>query len=172
MSAVARLKDADRAAPFTIEPQAFDHDRIAAFSHFMEALELGLPAAKKRKKGCLLVGPNEEQIPIPPAMFEVLRATADILASGGSVRIVPLHQELTTQEAADMLNMSRQYLVRLLEAGELAFKKTGTHRRIRMDDLLAYKHKRDAHRRRGLRDLTRIGEEADGPDEFPKGGEE
>lgn len=169
MPAAARVKDADRVAPFTIEPHDLDRDRIAAFSHFMEAVELGLPAARKRKKGCVLVGPNEEQIPIPSAMFGVLRATAEILASGGSVRIVPLHQELTTQEAADMLNMSRQYLVRLLEAGELAFKKTGTHRRIRMDDLLAYKQKRDVQRRRALRDLTRIGEEADGPEEFPKG---
>jgi len=170
MSAVTRMKDVDRATPFTIEPNGLDQDRIAAFSHFMEALELGLAAAKKRKKGCLLVGPNEEQIPIPPAMFEVLRATAEILASGGSVRIVPLHQELTTQEAADMLNMSRQYLVRLLEGGELPFKKTGTHRRIRMDDLLAFKNKRDVQRRRSLRELTRMGEDSAGPDEFPKGG--
>src|SRR4051794_20058702 len=78
-----------------------------------------------------LVGPNGETIALPASAFRVLKDVIHQLAQGNAVSIVPVQMELTTQQAADILNMSRQYLVQLLEKGDIPFHKTGTHRRIR-----------------------------------------
>ena len=69
--------------------------------------------------------------------------------------IVPIHEELTTQEAADILNVSRQYLVELLDAQTIPHIKVGTHHRIRFADLVNYKNDRDAKRREGLSRMTK-----------------
>ncbi|WP_077048232.1 helix-turn-helix domain-containing protein [Pseudomonas sp. KK4] len=76
-----------------------------------------------------------------------LRLLADILAelaAGNAVKVVPVHAELTTQEAADLLNVSRPHLIKLLESGDLSYHKTGKHRRVRFADLMDYKNQRDA----------------------------
>ncbi|MFJ4196597.1 helix-turn-helix domain-containing protein [Pseudomonas sp. NPDC089534] len=75
-----------------------------------------------------------------------LRLLADILAAlaeGNAVKVVPVHAELTTQEAADLLNVSRPHLIKLLESGELSYHKTGKHRRVRFADLMDYKARRE-----------------------------
>jgi excisionase family DNA binding protein len=68
---------------------------------------------------------------------------------------MPDHEDLTTQEAADILNVSHQYLVGLLEAQAIPCSKVGTHRRIRFGDLVNYKNDRDAKRREGLLQMTK-----------------
>lgn len=79
---------------------------------------------------------------------------------------MPVEQQVTTQEAADLLNVSRQYLVRLLDAGTLPFTKTGTHRRVRVEDVVRFKTARDAERAAALDELTAMTEDVDGYEEL------
>ena len=82
-------------------------------------------------------------------LTSALRLLLEVLAEigqGNAVSIIPIHAELTTQEAADVLNVSRPFLVQLLEQGEMPFHKIGTHRRVRYQDVIAYKKRIDADR--------------------------
>ena len=91
-----------------------------------------------------------------------LRLLVDILAEladGNAVKVVPIHAELTTQEAADMLNVSRPHLVKLLESGALPFHKAGKHRRVRFADLMAFKVERDRASAQAMADLARQAQE-------------
>ena len=99
-----------------------------------------------------LVDSNDRSHPIrlPMAALQLLNEILSELADGNAVKVVPVHAELTTQEAADLLNVSRPYLVTLMETGKIAFHKTGKHRRIRFDDLMSYKQARDENSRLAL----------------------
>lgn len=126
-----------------------------ALKDFFRVLEQEL----QRPRGTRLLGPNEECVELPEPIYHVLSRVIPYLLRGDSVAIVPYHQELTTQQAADLLNVSRQYLVQLCDQGKIPFTKTGTHRRIRYGDLMEYRRQRDVQRRRGLRRLTQMSEE-------------
>jgi len=97
---------------------------------------------------------KHETVCIPTAAFNLLIDILSETAQGNAVSIIPIHAVLTTQEAADMLNVSRPYFVKLLDSGALAFTKVGTHRRVRYQDLMAYKAKIDAARLQTLEELT------------------
>ncbi|CRM32458.1 MULTISPECIES: helix-turn-helix domain-containing protein [Pseudomonas] len=87
-----------------------------------------------------------------------LRLLVDILgelAIGNAVKVVPVHAELTSQEAADLLNVSRPHLVKMLEEGAIPFTKTGRHRRIRFSDLMAFKQRRDQESQDAMEELVR-----------------
>ncbi len=92
----------------------------------------------------LTVEGQAEAVVLTRELTEALRALLAPLAQGRMVRVVPLEAELTTQEAAEILGVSRPYLVRLLESGKIPYRKVGTHRRIRVEDLLAYKERAQA----------------------------
>ncbi|MEQ8572001.1 MAG: helix-turn-helix domain-containing protein [Deltaproteobacteria bacterium] len=115
---------------------------------------------------CKLVGPEGEEIHIPEATFRILERVVELLARGDAITLVRVGKELTTQQAANILNVSRQYLVRLLDEGRIPFTKTGKHRRLRIEDVLEFKRERDRERRAGLDELTRMSEDAGGYQEL------
>ncbi len=103
----------------------------------------------------------EVQIELPPALGFLLLDLLTHVARGEMVTLVPYGAELSTQQAADLLNVSRPFLVKLLESGEIKFHKVGSHRRISVGDLTDYKLRRDRDRADGLDELQRLGQEYD-----------
>lgn len=97
---------------------------------------------------------QREVVELPTFALRLLGEILSELALGNAVRVVPIHAELTTQEGADMLNVSRPHLVKLLDQGALPHTKTGRHRRIKFADLMAYKEQRDHASRAAMNELA------------------
>jgi excisionase family DNA binding protein len=104
-----------------------------------------------------LVG--DEALVVPRGATVLLTQILGALARGEGVTVMPDSAELTTQQAADVLNVSRPYLIKLLETDKIPYRKVGTHRRIRCRDLREYKNRDDLQRRRAADSLTALGEE-------------
>ncbi len=83
------------------------------------------------------------------------------MALGNSITLMHVHAELTTQQAADILNVSRPFLIRLIDDGKILCRKVGTHRRIRFDDLMTYKREIDQQRMQSLEELAAEAQELD-----------
>jgi excisionase family DNA binding protein len=101
--------------------------------------------------------PDDEEgdfVPIPHSAFRILSDILTEMARGNAVTLIPIHAELSTQKAADILNVSRPFLIRLLEQKLIKFRKVGSHRRIMYRDLMDYKHKADSDRREALKQIT------------------
>ncbi|MFP2926739.1 helix-turn-helix domain-containing protein [Pyxidicoccus sp. 3LG] len=113
-----------------------------------------------------LLGPNHEALPLPKDVLTLLHQLLAVLASGDAVSIVPVQKELTTQQAANLLNVSRQYLVQLLDEGKIPYHRTGTHRRVYTQDVLVYRSKRDAERDAKLAAMIQEAQESGGYPEF------
>src|SRR5271169_1670025 len=110
---------------------------------------------KLREAEAKLIGPDGKTEILPNNLYSfLLRLLADLRA-GHSVTILQNRHELTTVEASKILGMSRQFLIRLLEKGEIPFHSVGTHRRLYVRDVIAYKAKRDLARRDILDNLAR-----------------
>jgi excisionase family DNA binding protein len=106
-----------------------------------------------------LVGADGEQIEIPNSLYQVLRHAIQQMAAGRAISVVTSDRYLSSQEAADLLNVSRPYLYALLEQGQIPYIKVGTHRRIGLEDLMAYKQQRDVQRRQALSELVAFSQE-------------
>ncbi|NMO15285.1 helix-turn-helix domain-containing protein [Pyxidicoccus fallax] len=109
-----------------------------------------------------LLGPNHEALPVPRDVLTLLQQLLAVLASGDTVSIVPIQKELTTQQAANLLNVSRQYLVQLLDERKIPYHRVGTHRRIYTQDLLEYRSRRKMERRARFAEMVQETQEAGG----------
>jgi excisionase family DNA binding protein len=115
---------------------------------------------REQNSGALaLVGLAGDPAPLPTSVADALRQIVHLLAQARAVAILPADAQLTTQQAADLLNVSRPYLIRLLDQGAIPYTRTGAHRRIRAADVLAYKGRRDAERGEALDALTQMSQE-------------
>lgn len=101
-------------------------------------------------------------IELPPAVSEMVLNLLLLIGKGEAVTLVPFGASLTTQQAADLLNVSRPYFIRLLEEEKIPHVKVGTHRRVLAEDVFKYKHARDAGRRETLRKLAELGQDIEG----------
>jgi excisionase family DNA binding protein len=100
-----------------------------------------------------------ESISIPISAFRLLNSILTEMAQGNAVTLIPVHAELTTQQAAQLLNVSRPFLIEQLEKGAIPYRKVGTHRRVLFQDLMEYKQTMDHNRLNVLEELSAIDQE-------------
>lgn len=147
--------------PGTVTPTAAD-TKLAQESSRKLAKFLG--SRKKKELHLRIQSDNEaeETVAVPLSAFRLLTDILTEMARGNAVTLIPVHAELTTQQAADLLNVSRPYLIDLIEKGQIPHRKVGTHRRILFQDLMAYKQKTDAARLKALDELSALDQELGG----------
>ena len=104
-------------------------------------------------------GGESPPVVIPRMAYELFLEVLGQMASGNAVTLVPVHAQLTTQQAADLLNVSRPFVIKLLDQKELPHQKVGTHRRIMAEHLIAYKKRREAGSRQALSELSALGQD-------------
>ena len=137
-----------------VTPQAVEADALTLVQQFLRQQSTRLELVGRGLNG------EQEAVELPVSVLDALRLLISHLAQGDTVKLVPIRKELTTPEAADLLNVSHQYLMRLLEQGDIPYQQVGTHRRIRFLDVMAYKKRRDADRAKHLQRMIRLCEEA------------
>jgi excisionase family DNA binding protein len=121
-----------------------------------------------------LVGADGERVRLPDAVYRLLKEIVRNMQLGRAIALVPENQQLTTQRAANLLGVSRPYLIKLLEAGELPYHKAGSHRRIYLKDLREYQRRRDFERKAALDQIAKEAFELGLYDRtgIPEGGED
>lgn len=121
---------------------------LASHAHHLDALAFQISEGKK----------HPQKLPLPPSAVRLLLDLLTELAAGNAVTLMPIHAQLTTQQAADVLNVSRPFLVGLLEQGKIPHMKVGTHRRVHFEDLILYKKASDRKRHTALDELVKESE--------------
>lgn len=139
-----------------VQPDPSETTQIAALDE-----KIGALFERGEQSGRLVIS-DTESIEIPASAMKALRFVVEGMAQGRTITLVPRGKELTTGQTADILNVSRPHLVRMLEAGKIPFHRVGTHRRLKIDDVLAYRERRAQERRRALEDLVTLSERLPG----------
>lgn len=132
-----------------VQPGSVDQAKIKTFVE-------GLGAVGEAPR---LVGPDGASVELPVEIHEVLIRVADELQAGNGITMVPVSAVLTTAQAAEMLNVSRPHLIKLLDRGDLPHHMAGSHRRVKVGDLLAYRDKQERERNDALAEIHRIADE-------------
>lgn len=143
----------------TTNPNVYEYgpDPTAEYDpEYIRSLELALNNSAPDAEFLMEDG---DTIQLPKEVMEILRVIVHSLVRGQKITLITGDKELTTQEAADLLNVSRPFLVKLLDEGYMEYGKTGTHRRIRFSEVMRYRRQRDAQRRETLKHLADLDQE-------------
>jgi excisionase family DNA binding protein len=132
---------------------------IALANQSSKELAAIIPKKGKDIQVIIKTAKGESDITLPFSAIKLLHQILIQMAEGNAVTLIPTHAELTTQEAANLLNVSRPFLIKLLEKGEIPFHKTGTHRRIKFIDLLKFKSQHERKGEQALSELTKQAQE-------------
>jgi len=143
-----------------ILPRAVSHSDAQEFLILLQSH----PGHSRRRQVPSLVGADGSRKELPSALYDLLVTVVGILESGSGVTVVPLGTELTTAETAELLNVSRPHVIKMLEAGEIPFHKVGTHRRVLLEDVLKFREARNAQFHGAMARLHDITEQLDLPD--------
>ncbi|MFZ2900825.1 MAG: helix-turn-helix domain-containing protein [Saprospiraceae bacterium] len=111
--------------------------------------------------GVEISGDGSVHLELPTKVFKLLRVILANMAEGKSISLIPSETELSTQQAADILGVSRPHLVKLLESGKIPFKKVGKHRRMLLEDLIKYLRVFQLEREKALQELADQAQELD-----------
>jgi excisionase family DNA binding protein len=141
-------KSATPGAEAIFRPSGADEQTLARLEEALRRAASGVGASE-------LVSSFGEHVAIPAGAAQALARVASEMAKGNSVAVVPVHHELTTHEAAALLHVSRPHLIRMLDEGRLPFRKVGSHRRVRFDDVAAFRAREDARREALLARIAR-----------------
>lgn len=139
----------------TVTPSEHD-STLAKTSGRQIARLLGKTAGDLRVK---IEGNDTEIIELPHAALRLLQNILTQMAQGNAFTVIPVHAELTTQQAAEVLNVSRPFIIGLIESDQLPCRRVGTHRRILFRDLMNFKNKIDADRMKVLDELAKEAQE-------------
>ncbi len=134
-----------------VRPGAVQPEQLVEFERLLEHVRTG-PSAR-------LVAPDGTAIELPEGIHELLVSIVEQLKAGNGVSVIPMHAELTTVEAAELLNVSRPFLIKQIAAGEISHHMVGTHRRLRLADVLAYRDDMDARAEEALDAMVSEAEE-------------
>lgn len=145
----------------TVNSVTPDAESAATAAEALERVQAYLRRHPNGPATVCLADDGGDQLVVPRAAVELLSRILAHMANGHGVSVVPAHAELTTQQAADLLNVSRPFLIGLLDAGEIEYRRVGTHRRVLAGSLLEYKHRDDARRRAAADELTAIAQDMD-----------
>lgn len=135
----------------TFQPHEETNAEIIDFIAAMHQRGMDTPEARAK-----LVSSAGEIIPVPDELFRVLKYAAQNLAEGRAVSVAPIETQLTTQEAAEFLGMSRPSLIKIVDRGDIPCTKVGRHRRVRLGDLVDYRRRQVGIRRVALQEMVDI----------------
>src|SRR5205809_1132960 len=146
--------------PDAIEPVTPSEKDVALAKESSRQLARLLGARKELTLQVLKDGQASEPARVPAAAVRLLVSILTEMAKGNAVTLIPIHAELSTQEAADLLNVSRPFLVKLLDEGKIPSRKVGTHRRVLFSDLAEYKKASHLERQKVMEALAIDAQEA------------